>query len=183
MSTIHPRTESLAAALRAVLADPASDVAREHATRELAAFDAMRAGVGKARKRHQDLVAPVMVGGHRFTSIRSAYHAAQREGFNGSEAAFHARVKRGLGWADLTKPIDAERSRLRRESDNRKHAAMHRVLAEMNIRRVPKDFPVRPILNPIGIRGAATCNTCHLSWDADAHPTPSARCPFEAYHP
>jgi len=58
--------------------------------------------------------------------------------------------------------------------------------------RVPADFPVREICRSSNAeRDAAislvTCGTCGRSWD-DAvitayTPTPSARCPFEAYHP
>ena len=53
---------------------------------------------------------------------------------------------------------------------------------------IPKDFEVQP-LTAAGMHTAkdmATCMTCGLSWDdgivTSMTPTPSARCPFEAFH-
>lgn len=58
--------------------------------------------------------------------------------------------------------------------------------------RVPADWPVRPIrANAHRLRATATdlatCGTCGRSWDdgvvTGMTPTPSARCPFEYFHP
>lgn len=55
--------------------------------------------------------------------------------------------------------------------------------------QIPKDFPVRPLLTArqrAEAKDIATCETCGRSWDDDIPteytPTPSARCPFEAFH-
>lgn len=54
------------------------------------------------------------------------------------------------------------------------------------LRRIPRDFPVRPLRRSTRRDGKTTCGTCGLSWDDDKvtsmTPTPSARCPFEAFH-
>ncbi len=53
---------------------------------------------------------------------------------------------------------------------------------------IPKDFEVQPIrgLRLKNCKNAATCFTCGLSWDdgksTSYTPTPSGRCPFEAFH-
>jgi len=56
----------------------------------------------------------------------------------------------------------------------------------MSPKRVPKDFPVRPLKPSDPATGRCTCGTCGLSWD-DAivtswTPAPAARCPFEYFH-
>lgn len=53
-------------------------------------------------------------------------------------------------------------------------------------RRVPRDFPVRPLRKGHKAKDPVTCCTCGLAWD-DAKvtsytPAPSARCPFEVFH-
>lgn len=54
------------------------------------------------------------------------------------------------------------------------------------LRRVPADFPVRPLRRSTRIFGRCTCGTCGLSWNDNLvtsyTPAPSARCPFEAFH-
>jgi len=52
---------------------------------------------------------------------------------------------------------------------------------------IPADFPVQPIdPNDPTAKAVATCGTCGLSWDdgevTSMTPTPSGRCPFEAFH-
>lgn len=51
---------------------------------------------------------------------------------------------------------------------------------------IPKDFPVKPITLEDSAKDRCTCDTCGLSWDdaipTEYTPTPSARCPFEAFH-
>lgn len=52
--------------------------------------------------------------------------------------------------------------------------------------KIPKDYEVQPLKldQPAVVR--ATCGHCGLSWDdgkiTSMTPTPSARCPFEAFH-
>jgi hypothetical protein len=52
--------------------------------------------------------------------------------------------------------------------------------------KIPKDSPVRPIKPGTKAIDRATCGHCGLSWDdgkvTEMTPTPSARCPFEAFH-
>ena len=186
----HP-IDTLADALRAVLADPDNAAAREHATRELGAFDEIRA---RSRARQNPDAsrssmslrdANFSIGGRLFATRNEAWKCAKGQGFNGTQATFYQRTAAHpeYTWEQLIAPVDPARSAARRAVSNRKQTEMHNTLARMNARRVPKNYPVRPILNPIGIRGACTCDTCHLSWDNDAHPTPPGRCPFEAYHP
>lgn len=185
--TTPTRATTLAAALRALLADPNDPSAQDTARLELAAYDTAVANVRKGQVKAEKRTKPFTVDGRRFTCANTAFKAAQQEGFDGASAVFIARVKKGLPWADCIKPVDPVRANARRNSTARKHAEMARSLAEMNARRVPQDFPVRPIINPIGVPGAITCETCHLSWDnsiaTSYTPTPSARCPFEAFHP
>ena len=54
------------------------------------------------------------------------------------------------------------------------------------LKRIPRDFPVRPLRRSTKRPGQTTCGACRLSWDDDIPtsytPTPSARCPFEAFH-
>lgn len=54
---------------------------------------------------------------------------------------------------------------------------------------VPKDWPVRPLLQPEQFLGAEKpmhCGTCHRWWDdavvTSMTPAPAARCPFEYFH-
>ena len=51
---------------------------------------------------------------------------------------------------------------------------------------IPKDYEVQPLKPGQQAKDKATCNTCGLSWDdgisTSMTPTPSARCPFEAFH-
>jgi hypothetical protein len=53
--------------------------------------------------------------------------------------------------------------------------------------KIPKGFPIRPLKPTTKCSGRATCGTCGLSWDDSKStgrtPTPSGRCPFEAFHP
>lgn len=184
--TTPTRATTLAAALRALLANPNEQSARDAAQRELAAYDTAVENVRKGHVKSEKQAKPFIVDGRRFTCANTAFKAAQQEGFDGASVVFIARVKKGLSWADCIKPVDPRRSATRRNATARKQAEMERTLAEMNARKVPRDFPVRPIVNPIGIPGAITCSTCHLSWD-DSLPTaytPAGvgRCPFEAFH-
>jgi hypothetical protein len=52
--------------------------------------------------------------------------------------------------------------------------------------RIPKKWPVQPLKPDEPATDRATCLTCGLSWDdgevTTITPTPSARCPFEAFH-
>ena len=53
-------------------------------------------------------------------------------------------------------------------------------------KRIPADFPVRPLKPGQDAKSKATCGHCGLSWD-DAivtgwTPAPAARCPFEYFH-
>jgi hypothetical protein len=51
----------------------------------------------------------------------------------------------------------------------------------------PEDFPVAELWEGEEARDRATCGACGRSWDDGAvtsmTPTPSGRCPWEAYHP
>lgn len=52
---------------------------------------------------------------------------------------------------------------------------------------IPSDYEVQPIdPNDPTATSPATCGACGLSWDdgkvTSMTPTPSARCPFEAFH-
>ena len=54
------------------------------------------------------------------------------------------------------------------------------------MKKVPRDFPVRPVRDPKKAKAPCTCTTCGRTWD-DAiatyyTPAPSARCPFEYFH-
>ena len=183
--------DELADTLRAVLADPGNAAVREHAARELGAFDLIRARNRERQKPDANRSAltlregKIRIGGLLFATRYEAWLAAKGQGFNGTQATFYQRTAAHpeYTWEQLIAPVDVARSAARKRADSRKHVEMRNVLARMNARRVPKNYPVRPILNPIGIPGAATCHTCNLSWDDNAHPTPAGRCPFEAYHP
>lgn len=52
--------------------------------------------------------------------------------------------------------------------------------------KIPKDWPVQPLKPGKQAKDKATCGVCGLSWDdgkvTSMTPTPSARCPFEAFH-
>lgn len=53
--------------------------------------------------------------------------------------------------------------------------------------QIPADYPVQPIEpNDPSAIAPATCGHCGLTWDdgkvTSMTPTPSARCPFEAFH-
>ena len=54
------------------------------------------------------------------------------------------------------------------------------------VEAIPKDFPVQPLKVVEKAIERATCGHCGLSWDdgkiTSMTPTPSARCPFEAFH-
>jgi hypothetical protein len=56
----------------------------------------------------------------------------------------------------------------------------------MSLKRIPKDFPVQPLLPGQSAKDKATCGHCGISWDDGIitgwTPTPSARCPFEYFH-
>jgi hypothetical protein len=63
------------------------------------------------------------------------------------------------------------------------------IVALLNRTEVPHDFAVRPLVTVEEKKSAkdlVTCGTCGRSWDdaiSTAYtPTPSARCPFEAWH-
>lgn len=51
---------------------------------------------------------------------------------------------------------------------------------------IPADWPVQPTGPDDSHAGEMTCGTCGLSWNDDEvtsmTPTPSGRCPFEAFH-
>jgi hypothetical protein len=51
---------------------------------------------------------------------------------------------------------------------------------------IPRDYPVRPLEDGEPAKGRVTCGTCNRSWDdsisTSMTPTPSGRCPFEAWH-
>lgn len=51
---------------------------------------------------------------------------------------------------------------------------------------IPEDHPVQPLTPGQPAEDRATCGYCGLSWDdavvTSMTPTPSGRCPFEAYH-
>lgn len=55
--------------------------------------------------------------------------------------------------------------------------------------KVPKDFPVKPLVTQkqkASAKDLCTCGTCGRSWDdavvTGMTPAPSGRCPFEYYH-
>lgn len=54
------------------------------------------------------------------------------------------------------------------------------------LRRIPRDFPVRPLRRSTKRKGRTTCGTCGLAWDDDKitgmTPAPAGRCPFEYFH-
>jgi len=57
---------------------------------------------------------------------------------------------------------------------------------ETELLPVPEDWPVQPLQSGDKAERPTTCGTCGRTWD-DAKvtgmtPTPSARCPFEAFH-
>lgn len=51
---------------------------------------------------------------------------------------------------------------------------------------IPEDFPVQPLEPGEPAEDPVTCGTCGNTWDdaisTQYTPTPSARCPFEAFH-
>jgi hypothetical protein len=51
---------------------------------------------------------------------------------------------------------------------------------------IPPDYPVQPLKDGQVAECRALCGTCGLAWDdgvsTSMTPTPSARCPFEAFH-
>jgi hypothetical protein len=51
---------------------------------------------------------------------------------------------------------------------------------------IPKNWAVKPLKPNQKAKSRATCGHCGLSWDdsisTSMTPTPSARCPFEAFH-
>ncbi len=56
--------------------------------------------------------------------------------------------------------------------------------------KIPSDYPVKPLKRGTkawkAAKEIATCGACGRSWDdgkvTSMTPTPSGRCPFEAYH-
>jgi hypothetical protein len=52
--------------------------------------------------------------------------------------------------------------------------------------RIPADFPVAVLHDGEAATDRCTCGRCGLSWDdaisTSMTPTPSGRCPFEAFH-
>ncbi len=56
----------------------------------------------------------------------------------------------------------------------------------MYMPKVPKDYPVQPKLG-VECEKPVQCGTCWRVWDdaivTSMTPAPSARCPFEAFHP
>lgn len=54
------------------------------------------------------------------------------------------------------------------------------------MRRIPADWPVRPVRKPETAQDPVTCGTCGRTWDdakaTSMTPAPSARCPFEPFH-
>ena len=52
--------------------------------------------------------------------------------------------------------------------------------------KIPKDYEVQPLKPGQKAKDRATCGHCGLSWDdgkiTSMTPTPSGRCPFEAFH-
>jgi hypothetical protein len=57
---------------------------------------------------------------------------------------------------------------------------------KLRLKDIPKKYPVRPLRKNAHAKDRATCGSCGLSWDdgisTSMTPTPSARCPFEAFH-
>jgi hypothetical protein len=54
------------------------------------------------------------------------------------------------------------------------------------VKSIPKEWPVQPLSQGQRAEERTTCGYCGLSWDdaivTSMTPTPSARCPFEAFH-
>jgi hypothetical protein len=68
-------------------------------------------------------------------------------------------------------------------------AAFKRVVKRAKVKLhepIPSDYEVRPVRKNKDRKGIATCGHCNLSWDdnkaTSMTPTPSGRCPFEAFH-
>lgn len=57
----------------------------------------------------------------------------------------------------------------------------------MKSKSIPKNWPVRPLKANQAAKRRTTCGTCRRSWDdaviTSMTPAPSARCPFEYFHP
>lgn len=60
------------------------------------------------------------------------------------------------------------------------------ILGRLEPDEIPEDFPVRPLRTGETGKDPMTCGHCGLTWDdavpTEYTPTPSARCPFEAFH-
>jgi hypothetical protein len=56
----------------------------------------------------------------------------------------------------------------------------------MSVKRIPKSFPVKPLLLGQPAKNKVTCGYCGLSWDEGIitywTPAPVGRCPFEYFH-
>ena len=54
------------------------------------------------------------------------------------------------------------------------------------MRKIPKNYPVKVLRANSRAKDRCTCMTCGRSWDdgisTSMTPTPSGRCPFEAFH-
>lgn len=178
-------SDYLAESLRKLLADPTE---REQAERMLRVYDANHRKDVEERaaiaSKHE-----IRIGTRDFANRKQLHAAAKTAGFNGSYDSLVTRLRLNpqITWEDLIKPVDATLSERHKQSYQRRKTDMVGTLAEMNARRVPADFPVRPITTGQLPRTACTCGTCHLSWDdaiaTSYTPAPSGRCPFEAFHP
>ena len=84
--TTPTRATTLAAALRALLADPNDPSAQDTARLELAAYDTAVANVRKGQVKAEKRAKPFTVDGRRFTCANTAFKAARQKGFDGASA-------------------------------------------------------------------------------------------------
>lgn len=125
---MNGRLDTMAAALRNLLAHPGDPAHITVARAELHAYDEMREIVSKARKKTESTRSPVKIDDHQFVSKVAAYHAAQAQGFNGAQATFQQRINKGLSWEECIKPVDPFMSQARKRTAIDKREQLQREL-------------------------------------------------------
>lgn len=108
--------------------------------------------------------------GRNVPYLAASAHPFHPQGFGqhgDMPASNRSALGRKIAWHDL--PADVQR------------AAIQDGLPD-----IPADFPVRPLRDITAAVEPVTCGTCGHSWDdaiaTSYTPSPSARCPFEAFH-
>ncbi len=125
---MNGRLDTMAAALRDLLAHPGEQAYITVARAELHAYDEMREVVRNARKKIESDRNPVKIEDHQFVSKVAAYHVAQAQGFDGSQATFLYRINKGLSWEECIKPVDLAKSQARKRTAIDKREQLQREL-------------------------------------------------------